>query len=72
MGATAAESLTGSGKGILSRRGTVETTEDGTPVLLTLHPSYLLRVPDAAAKEAAMRDFRADLSIAARMLAEAA
>ena len=38
-------------------------------MLLTLHPSYLLRVPDPAAKEAALRDFRADLSLAVARLA---
>ena len=45
LGATAAESLTGTGKGILKRRGRIEATEDGTPVFLTVHPSYLLRLP---------------------------
>lgn len=68
MGATAALSLTGTGTGIMKRRGTFEATEDGTPVLLTLHPSYLLRVPNAAAKAAAERDFRADLACAAEWL----
>lgn len=69
MGATAALSLTGKGDGIMKRRGTFEATEDGTPVLLTLHPSYLLRVPNAAAKAAAERDFRADLALAAEWIA---
>ncbi len=64
MGATAAASLTGTGQGILKRRGTFETAADGTEILLTLHPSYLLRVPNAAAKDAATRDFRADLALA--------
>ncbi|WP_375263846.1 UdgX family uracil-DNA binding protein [Palleronia sp.] len=69
MGATAAMSLTGTGAGIMKRRGTFERTEDDTPVLLTLHPSYLLRVPNAAAKAAAERDFRADLTLAADWIA---
>ena len=69
MGATAALSLTGRGDGIMKRRGTFEATEDDTPVLLTLHPSYLLRVPNAAAKAAAERDFRADLALAADWIA---
>ncbi len=70
MGATAAASVTGKGQGIMKRRGTFEAAEDGTPVLLTLHPSYLLRVPDAGARAAAERDFRADLAAAARWLAD--
>lgn len=70
MGATAAASVTGRGQGIMKRRGTFEAAEDGTPVLLTLHPSYLLRVPNAQAKAAAERDFRADLEAAAGWLSE--
>lgn len=71
MGATAALSLTGRGEGITKRRGTVETTPDGTPVLLTFHPSYLLRLPDRAAQEAATDAFRADLKRAVTHLAAA-
>lgn len=62
MGATAALALTGTGGDMLSRRGRLECTPDGMPVLLTLHPSYLLRVPDAAHRTAAMAHFRADLA----------
>ncbi|MFD2741478.1 uracil-DNA glycosylase family protein [Sulfitobacter aestuarii] len=46
MGAIAVESLTGSRAAVLSRRGHVETGRGGEPVLITLHPSYLLRLPD--------------------------
>ncbi len=46
MGATALASLTGSGAGILKRRGSVERLDDGTPVFVTVHPSYILRLPD--------------------------
>ncbi|KZY54075.1 UdgX family uracil-DNA binding protein [Sulfitobacter sp. KE29] len=72
MGATAAQSLTGKGAGILKRRGTIEAGPEGIPVLITLHPSYLLRVPDPAAREEAEAQFRSDLAMAARMMAEAA
>lgn len=61
MGATAALSLTGTGDGVLKRRGGVETGLHGLPVLLTMHPSYILRVPNAGARRAAMRHLRADL-----------
>ena len=72
MGATAAQSLTGSGTGILKRRGSIEAGPEGIPVLITLHPSYLLRVPDPARREEAEAQFRSDLAMAARMMAEAA
>lgn len=64
MGATAALALTGSGEALLARRGRVEETPDGTPVLLTLHPSYLLRLPDKVRRDEAMAQFRADLTLA--------
>ena len=69
MGATAAEALTGRREGITGRRGTIEETPSGIPVLLTLHPSYLLRVPDPQARSAATAQFKDDLAIARRMLA---
>ncbi|MFG6593850.1 UdgX family uracil-DNA binding protein [Sulfitobacter sp. 1A13368] len=72
MGATAAQSLTGKGAGILKRRGTIEAGPEGIPVLITLHPSYLLRVPDPRVREEAEAQFRSDLAMAARMMAEAA
>lgn len=70
MGATALASLTGSGEGILKRRGRVEQGSDGTPVFVTVHPSYILRLPDAAARDAERARFRADL-VAAREAFEA-
>ncbi|MFG6560394.1 UdgX family uracil-DNA binding protein [Sulfitobacter sp. 1A15299] len=72
MGATAAQSLTGKGTGILKRRGTIEAGPEGIPVLITLHPSYLLRVPNPRVREEAEAQFRSDLAMAARMMAEAA
>ncbi|MGR3627473.1 MAG: UdgX family uracil-DNA binding protein [Limimaricola sp.] len=70
MGGTAAESLTGSRKGILARRGTIEATEDGVPVFLTVHPSYLLRLPDPALRDEETDKFRADLRAAQAHLEE--
>lgn len=64
LGATAAEALTGTGKGILARRGTVEPGDDGAPVFLTVHPSYLLRLPDPATAAAETARFHADLRAA--------
>ncbi|PVA11889.1 uracil-DNA glycosylase [Pelagivirga sediminicola] len=65
MGATAALALTGSGARITARRGTVERGRLGHNVLITLHPSYLLRLPEAEARASATADFRADLARAA-------
>ena len=64
MGATAAQALTGRGDAILARRGTVEHTPDGTPVLITLHPSYVLRIPDPAGKAEAAKLLTEDLKSA--------
>ncbi|NCO22634.1 MAG: UdgX family uracil-DNA binding protein [Rhodobacterales bacterium] len=69
MGATAAYSLTGNGKTMTARRGTIETRRDGTPVLLTFHPSFLLRQPDATRRAADTALLRGDLALAARWLA---
>ncbi len=72
MGATALQSLTGKGEGILKRRGGMEAAPDGTPLLVTIHPSYILRVPDPAAQQTARENFRADLAQAAAFIRDAA
>ena len=61
MGATALHALTGKGAGILKRRGGVEATRDGRPLLVTVHPSYLLRLPDPETRERETAAFRQDL-----------
>lgn len=68
MGATALASLTGSGKAILARRGAVETLEDGTPLFVTVHPSWILRLPDPAQQAAERTRFREDLRAVQVML----
>jgi DNA polymerase len=65
LGASAAESLTGSREGILKRRGSIEDGPNGLPVFLTVHPSFLLRLPDPVAREMETERFRQDL-VAAR------
>ena len=65
LGASAAESLTGSREGILKRRGSIEDGPGGLPVFLTVHPSFLLRLPDPVAREMETERFRQDL-VAAR------
>ncbi|QQA44740.1 UdgX family uracil-DNA binding protein [Pelagovum pacificum] len=61
MGGTALESLTGDRKGILKRRGQVEHLSDGTPMFVTVHPSYILRLPDRGLRDEETARFREDL-----------
>ena len=68
LGATAAEALTGTGANILRRRGTVEQLADGTPVLLAVHPSFLLRLPDPTERGRQMALFEADLRRAVEII----
>ena len=71
MGATALQALTGDGKGLMKRRGGLEESRLGHPVLVTVHPAYLLRIRDAAQKSQAMVHFHADLA-KAREIVQAA
>ena len=63
LGATAGLAVLGRKVAVQTERGAVMTQADGTRVLLTVHPSYLLRLPDAEARtrERALfvRDLRA-------------
>ncbi|MDQ1901257.1 UdgX family uracil-DNA binding protein [Paracoccus sp. WLY502] len=68
MGATAAFALTGDRSPLTPRRGTLETTLDGGPVLITWHPSLILRLDPRQAQDA-QAQFAADLTQAARLLA---
>jgi probable DNA metabolism protein len=65
MGATAAASLAGHPVSVLKDRGRV--THFGERAgLITVHPSYLLRLPDKAAAERELKLFVADLRFAAK------
>jgi uracil-DNA glycosylase family protein len=65
MGATAGQALFGRTVKVLSERGTISQDPRGFGVLLTVHPSMILRVPDRDAKEEAFAEFVADLRQAA-------
>ncbi|OAP36343.1 DNA polymerase [Sinorhizobium glycinis] len=55
LGATALSSLLGRRAGVMKNRGDLIATPAGYPVLVTIHPSYLLRIQnreDAAAERA--------------------
>jgi uracil-DNA glycosylase family protein len=61
LGATAVRSLLGRSESISSLRGRRQQLEDGTPLYVTIHPSYLLRLRDAEEKAGALRQFILDL-----------
>lgn len=61
MGATAVASLAGSGMTLNAARGRVTMLEDGTRMYATVHPSYLLRIPDREAAAAERERFVEDL-----------
>ena len=65
MGATAAQSVFGKIMPINSNRGRLIDLDEGTKALVTVHPSYLLRLPDAEAKAREYQRFVDDLKIAA-------
>jgi DNA polymerase len=64
LGGTAAEALFGRAVKVLSERGRIADDPRGFRMLVTVHPSMILRVPDAD-KDKAFRDFVRDLKKAA-------
>ena len=71
MGATAAQSVLGKITPINKNRGRLIEL-DATNALVTVHPSYLLRLPDAEARAHEYRRFVDDLKIAAAVLRKSA
>jgi uracil-DNA glycosylase len=70
LGATAARSLLGRTVTITALRGRMLQLADGTAALVTVHPSFLLRIEDDADKQREYDKLVADLRPAARMLAK--
>jgi uracil-DNA glycosylase len=69
LGATAAQSLLGSGFRVTKQRGQPITDTNWAPwVMATVHPSALLRAPDEAAREEMFAAFLADLKKVARAM----
>ncbi len=68
MGGTAVLSVFGKPMPIMKNRGKAFQLEDQAQGFVTVHPSFLLRIPDAAAKQAAYADFVADLRAAHALL----
>ena len=67
MGATAAQSVLGKITPIGKNRGHLIDLDEAK-ALVTVHPSYLLRLPDAEAKEREFANFVKDLKLAAALL----
>jgi len=72
MGATAAQSVFGKITPINKSRGRLLDLNEGTRALVTVHPSYLLRLPNAEAKAREYERFVDDLKKAARFLKKSA
>lgn len=68
MGATAGLGVLGRKPAVMKERGRPIPLSDGAAALLTVHPSYLLRIPDAASKAAERARFVADLKRARSLL----
>jgi uracil-DNA glycosylase family protein len=72
LGATALHSLSGKAIAIKTLRGRVLPLPDGSRMLATIHPSYILRIADEADKKSQYRRFVGDLKVCARALAKSA
>jgi uracil-DNA glycosylase family protein len=72
MGVTAAQSVFGKITPINKNRGRLIDLDDGIKALVTVHPSYLLRLPDADARAREYQLFVGDLRIAAELLRKSA
>lgn len=68
LGGTAALAVLGHKVAVTKARGAPIRLADGTRVVVTVHPSYLLRIPDEAAKKAERGRFIEDLKVAAALL----
>jgi uracil-DNA glycosylase len=72
MGATAAQCVFGKIMPINKNRGRLIDLADGIKALVTVHPSYLLRLPDQDAKVREYQRFVDDLKVAADLLGKSA
>jgi DNA polymerase len=65
LGATAARAVFGREMAIQRNRGRIIPLGNGPRALITVHPSFLLRLPDEASRGAEYRRFVADLALVA-------
>jgi probable DNA metabolism protein len=68
LGGTALRALTGETAPLSGFRGRRLALADGTPLVATVHPSYLLRLPDEAARQRETERFLADLGLVHELL----
>src|SRR5690606_26111192 len=68
LGATAGLAVLGRKPSIQAERGRIITADDGARVLLTVHPAYLLRLPDLTTRHKERARFLADLAVASAEL----
>jgi uracil-DNA glycosylase len=66
LGATAARALAGRPIAIGAARGRLMDLREGLPCLVTIHPSFLLRMPDPEVKAQEYRRFVQDLRLIAK------
>jgi DNA polymerase len=67
MGATAIRGVSGRSSSVSSLRGKPAGLPDGTQMVTTVHPSYLLRMPDRDAAEAELARLVDDLKLALKV-----
>jgi DNA polymerase len=67
LGATAAFAVIGKPTPVMKMRGQAIQLDDQSQAMVTVHPSYLLRMPDRAAKAEGFARFVEDLRAAARL-----
>jgi uracil-DNA glycosylase family protein len=72
LGATAAQALLGRAFRVTRQRGLLLPSTLAPRVLATVHPSSILRAPDATARQRQLDDFVADLRVVAAHLAAVA
>jgi DNA polymerase len=66
LGATAIRGVTGRSSSVTSLRGALHPLPDSARLVATVHPSYLLRMPDREAARAEFDRLVADLELAVR------
>jgi probable DNA metabolism protein len=69
LGATAAQSLLGKAVAVTKMRGRAIEREDGLRVFITIHPSFILRIREAADKQAERERFVKDMVAVKELMA---
>ncbi len=72
MGATALRAVLGKAVSVSSLRGAVQALPNGTRLIATVHPSYLLRIEDEQQKRIEWRGYLADLETVRALLDQTA